>query len=102
MWIITRRRLREYWEECPDTEGWLKNWYKVARKAEWKSLDEVRGTFPTADAVTVGSGRTATVFNVRGNNHRMIVAIHYNTGRLFILALMSHAEYSRNRWKDEL
>jgi mRNA interferase HigB len=80
----------------------LKNWYKIARKAQWKGLDELHDTFPAADAVTVGSGRTATVFNVRGNNHRMIAGIHYNAGKIFVLALMTHAGYSRRRWKDEL
>jgi mRNA interferase HigB len=102
MWVITRRRLRQYWIRHPDTEGWLKNWYQVASRAEWKDLDDVRAAFPHADAVKVGSGRSVTVFNVRGNHHRMITAIHYNTEEVLILALMTHAQYSRNRWKEEL
>ena len=68
--------------------------------AQWKNLGDVRRAFPHADGVKVGSGKLATVFNVCGNKHRMITAIHYNTGKIFILRLMSHAEYSKDQWKD--
>jgi mRNA interferase HigB len=102
MWIITKSRLREYWTRHPETRSWLENWYKVAGKTQWKALDDVRKVFPHADGVKVGSGKSATVFNVCGNKHRMIAAIHYNTGKVFVLAMLSHAEYSKNQWKERL
>ena len=102
MWIISKRRLREYWRTHPDTKSWLDNWYRIARGSRWTSLENVRRTFPHADVVKVGSGKSATVFNVCGNKHRMITAIHYNTSRLFVLELMPHAEYGRNQWKERL
>ena len=81
----------------------MENWYKLACGAGWKSLEDVRRTFPYADVVKVGSGKSATVFNVCGNKHRMITAIHYyNTSKVFVLELMPHAEYSRERWKERL
>ena len=95
MWIVTKSRLRQYWKRHPDTRSWLENWYQVASRTQWKALADVRKTFPHADSVKVGSGKSATVFNVCGNKHRMITAIHYNTGKIFMLRLMSHAEYSR-------
>jgi mRNA interferase HigB len=100
MWIVTKRRLREYWTRHPDSRSWLENWYKVTCGAQWRSLDDVHRAFPQADLVRVGSGKSATVFNVCGNKHRMATAIHYNTGKVFVLELMSHAEYSKNQWKD--
>ena len=102
MWIITKRRLQQYWEEHQDTEGWLENWHKVTRWAKWKNLQDVRKSFPQADSVRVASGKSATVFNVRGNNHRMITAIHYNTGKIYVMAVMPHAEYSKDKWKETL
>jgi mRNA interferase HigB len=102
MWIVTKRRLREYGSQHPGVWGWLENWYNIACEATWKDLDDVRRTFPHADAVKVGSGRSATVFNVCGNKHRMITAIRYNTSKVFVLDLMPHAEYSRGRWKERL
>ena len=52
--------------------------------------------------ITVGSGKTATVINIRGNNYRLVVAIHYDKQRMFILRFMPHDEYSANLWKDSL
>ncbi len=102
MWVITKRRLQEYWLRHPDARSWLENWCKIACADRWKSLEDVRRTFPHADVVKVGSGKSATVFNVCGNRHRMITAIHYNTGKVFVLKLMPHAEYSRDQWKEQL
>ena len=52
-------------------------WYRVAKKAEWNSLAEVRQTFPSADAV----GKS-TVFNVKGNSYRLIVEFNYRSRRI--------------------
>jgi mRNA interferase HigB len=102
MWVVTKRRLREYYARHPDTRSWLDNWYKIVSGDKWRSLEDVRRTFPHADMVKVGSGKVVTVFNVCGNRHRVIAAIHYNTGKVFILRLMPHTEYSRDQWKEWL
>jgi len=75
---------------------------EVVRQAEWRSLAEVRRTYAHADAVKVGSGKIATVFNIAGNDYRMITAIHYNTGVVYTLLFLTHAEYSKDRWKKQL
>jgi mRNA interferase HigB len=67
----------------------------VAKRAEWSSLDEVRRTFPTADAV----GKY-TVFNIKGNSYRVIVEINYRSRRIFIRYVLSHAEYDKGGWKQ--
>ncbi|MDZ4287146.1 MAG: type II toxin-antitoxin system HigB family toxin [Prosthecobacter sp.] len=72
------------------------------RHARWQHLADVRRVFPHADAVRVGSGNTVTVFNLAGNSFRLITAIHYQTQLVFVLRLLTHAEYSKNRWKLEL
>jgi mRNA interferase HigB len=43
-----------------------------------------------------------TCFNIRGNDYRLITAIHYNLGKVFVLRFMTHAKYDKGRWKDEL
>ena len=70
--------------------------------AEWRSLEDVRRDFPTADGVSVKSGRVATVFNIRGNKYRLVTAIHYNRGVVYVMRFYTHAEYDRDRWKDTL
>lgn len=54
------------------------------------------------EQVKVASGRTVLVFNISGNAFRLIAAMHFNRGLVFALAFISHAEYSKDRWKDTL
>lgn len=77
-------------------------WYKVANTARWLSLTDTRQTFRHADVVKVGSGRSTVVFNIAGNKYRLITAIHYDRKTIYILRVMTHAEYSREKWKEEL
>jgi mRNA interferase HigB len=70
-------------------------WYRVARRAEWKSLAEVRQVFPSADAV----GKY-TVFNIKGNSYRLIVEINYRSDRLFVRHVITHAEYDKGGWRS--
>lgn len=102
MRIITRRRLNEYAQLQPNAAVSVSAWHDVAKKITWKSLPEVRQTFPNADPATVASGKTVTIFNIAGNHHRLITAIHYDTGKIFILQILTHSEYSKNRWKKSL
>jgi mRNA interferase HigB len=74
----------------------------IAEKADWKDLDNVRLQFPHADQVRVGSNRHVVVFNIGGNEYRLIAAIHYNTQTVYVLMIMTHAEYSKEKWKSKL
>jgi mRNA interferase HigB len=102
MRIITRKRLRQYAREHVDSRTSLEAWRRVTEAADWASLDDVRRDFPAADGVTAWSGRVATVFNIRGNKYRLITAIHYNRGLVYVMRFYTHAEYDRDRWKDTL
>jgi mRNA interferase HigB len=102
MRIITRKRLREFAQRYPGAAEPLQKWHDLVREAEWQSLQDVRRVYPHADAVTVASGNTVTVFNIGGNKYRLIAAIHYNTQRVYVLRLLTHADYSKDFWKDDL
>jgi mRNA interferase HigB len=102
MRIITKRRLAEFAARHPETRSALEAWHDEALKADWHSLMDVRRTYPHADGVKVKSGRIATVFNIRRNAFRLITAIHYDAGRIFVMRFLTHAEYSKNAWKDSL
>lgn len=102
MHIITRRRLREWGFQFPDARTSLGAWYAVAKRARWNSIAELRGDFPTADGVVVSSHKLVTVINIRGNNYRLIAAIHYNRKRVYLLRLLTHAEYDKGHWKGQL
>jgi mRNA interferase HigB len=92
--VITRKKLLESATKHGDLGEPLDVWYRVAKKAEWKSLKDVRQVFPTADVV-----EEFTVFNIKGNAYRLITEINYQTGRIFLPHVLTHAEYIRGGWK---
>lgn len=102
MRITAESRIREYCKRYPDAATSLHAFLKVARKAQWRHIQDLRATYPTADAVRVGSGRTVTVINIRKNAYRLIVALHYNVERMYVLRFLRHEEYSEGSWKDQL
>jgi mRNA interferase HigB len=102
MKIIKRATLAAYWQRNPQAESGLLYWHKLAKKAWWTCLQDVRATFPHADAVEVASGRRVVVFNIAGNKFRLITALHYNRQLAFTLMVLTHAEYDRGKWKDVL
>jgi mRNA interferase HigB len=96
MHVISFRRLKEFWTKHPQAENALRAWHQVAERARWQNLNEIRATFPTADGV----GK-CLVFDIGGNKYRLVVVPHFNRGKLYVRKVMTHAEYSKNRWKDD-
>lgn len=94
MHIISRKALREFADLHPDAERPLDDWFRTVRRLQWKSLVDVRRTFPHADAVGV-----LTFFNIGGNKYRLAVEINYRSGRLFVRHVLTHADYSRKDWR---
>jgi mRNA interferase HigB len=73
----------------------LANWEKVLRAASWKNSDEMNSTFNSVDYV----GRQ-TIFDVGGNNFRLIAMVDFNSQLIRISDVMTHTEYDKGRWKD--
>ena len=96
MHVISYRRLREYAEKHADVRDILDNWYKVAAKATWGNLIEVQAVFPKAEAVS-----NFTVFNIKGNNYRLIVSIDYEQQIIYVKYILTHAEYDKEQWKND-
>ncbi len=72
------------------------DWYRVATKAEWKNLVDIQKIYPKAEAVS-----NFTVFNIKGNNYRLIVDIIYSSQRIYIKYVLTHAEYDKDKWKND-
>ena len=100
--VISRKRLREFWDKHPGAKTPLQDWYKVTKHAEWKSIQDVRKTYPTTDAVRADSGKTLMVFNIGGNKYRLIANIWYKGQQVYIKMVLTHAEYSKDKWKKQL
>lgn len=78
----------------------LDGWYRTAKSAKWASLEEIRQTYASADGVPVGE-RVYTVFNIRGNNFRLVTEIYHADQVLLIRHVLTHAEYDKGDWKKE-
>ena len=102
MRVIKPARIREYAKLHPRAKASLEAWLKSAMAASWRSLADVRKTWCSADQVKVASDRVVFVFNIGGNAFSLIVAAHFNRQLIFVLMFMTHAEYSKNRWKEKL
>ncbi len=100
--MIKKSVLKEFWEKHPRAKAGLMMWYQITNTAKWSSLSDIRRTFSHADPVTTESGRRVVIFNIAGNKYRLITAIHYNTGIVYTLMVLTHSEYSRNQWKQKL
>ena len=94
MHVISYRVIREFVAGHPDAESSLRAWYRAARSARWANLAEVKAEFPHADLVS-----PYTVFNVKGNDYRLIAEINYRSRIVFVRHILTHAEYDRGRWK---
>ena len=96
MRIISKRQLRLFWEKHPQAENALMTWYTRASHANWHSFAGLRRAYPTADLV----GRL-TIFNIGGNNFRLIVRVEYKRQEIYIRHVLTHAEYDKGNCKDD-
>jgi mRNA interferase HigB len=102
MHVVAGKRLREFAEQYKPAATWLMTFLERAEAAEWLNIADVRRVYPHADAIKTRSGKDAIVFNACGNRFRLVTAIHFNRGKVYILRFMTHAEYDKNLWKNQL
>lgn len=91
MRIISRRTLKDFWERHPDAEQPLQAWYGDVRESRWRSSSDIKGVYRNASFV----GNNRVVFNIKGNTYRLVVAIQYQFGIVYIRFVGTHEEYDR-------
>jgi len=92
--VISNRAIKEFVKRHPNAKPSLEQWYRVTRSTVWRSLADVKRVYPHADQV----GRR-TVFNISGNRFRLIARINYRVQAVYVLAILTHEEYSRGDWQ---
>lgn len=96
--VISRPAIRNATAKHPDAAEWLDSWWYVAKAARWESLHDVHAIYASADQVG-----QCLVFNVHGNKYRFVVRVKYadtlQRGTIWIKDFLTHAEYSKERWK---
>lgn len=91
MRIISRPRLIEFWKKHPDAETPLRIWFKKVEQSKWKSINDLKHGFPTADYV----GNDRVVFDIKGNHYRIVVLIFFSGQKMYIRFVGTHAEYDK-------
>src|ERR1700736_2924160 len=99
--IKESRVLREFPKQHSRAASSLLQWRNIARHTSWKKFADVKQTWSSADQETLPNGYRVVVFNIGGNSFRLITAIHYNRGIVFIRKFMTHAEHSKEEWKND-
>jgi mRNA interferase HigB len=91
MRIIAKKTLRDFWERYPDAEQPLTVWFHDAKQAHWQTPNDIRQRYVNASII----GNNRVVFNIKGNTYRLIVAINYSFGIVYIRFIGTHKEYDR-------
>lgn len=87
--VVTKRRLQEFWTRHPRAKVSLAAWYREVRAAQWTGPHDVRATFGSADFLA----DNRVIFDVGGNNYRVVVRISYRFKQVLVKFVGTHREY---------
>ncbi len=91
MRVIALKTLREFWSKHPQSELPLRAWHAMASRANWKNPADIKSAYRSASILA----HSRVVFNIKGNDYRLIVAVHYNRGIMFIRFVGTHRDYNK-------
>ncbi|OAM27844.1 MULTISPECIES: type II toxin-antitoxin system HigB family toxin [Eikenella] len=91
MKIIAVSTLREFWAIHPDAEQPLKAWYAEVKHADWRNMHDIKQMFATASILK----NNRVVFNIKGNRYRLVAAIWFGAGYVYIKFVGTHGEYDK-------
>jgi len=94
MHMISHMKIVEAKAAHPECSGALDQWYRLSKRTMWRNFADVNACFPAIDKVG-----NKFVFDIGGNKLRLIAAIHFNTGRVFVRAVLTHRQYDKGGWK---
>lgn len=93
MRIVSQRKLKEFYESPgrENSQSALERWHEITINAEWKNFNDIKTDFPSTDYV----GNQHYVFNIKGNNYRLVVVVKFTIGYVFVRFIGTHAEYDQ-------
>ena len=97
MHIISYKKIREFSKRHAGASIPLKHWYRIVKRETFLTFADVKSVFPGADAVG-----NFVVFNIGGNNYRLVACIRYPLKRVFIRHILTHDAYNREKWKEDV
>ena len=91
MRVIAKRILRDFWEKHEDCEQQLKSWFREIQKSNWENPNQVKEEYPSASILN----NNRVVFNIKGNNYRLIVKISFEYQMVWIRFIGTHGEHDK-------
>ena len=83
--------LRAFWERHPDAEVPLRTWYALAGRARWTTPADIKAAYRNASFVA----DSRVVFNIKGNDYRLVVAVRYDRGLMYVRFVGTHRQYDK-------
>jgi mRNA interferase HigB len=96
MRIISEKQLRKFWEKHPTAQPSMMEWIRTVNSADWNNTSDIRNTFNSADFYC-----NCVIFNVGGNNFRIIAKVAYRIKVVFIRFVLMHREYDEKKWQSD-
>lgn len=91
MKIVSHKKLVDFYLEHHKAKLPLENWYKTVKCAKWKSFADVKKDFNSTDAI----GNQRYIFNIKGNDYRIVVVIQFAHEYVYIRFVGTHSEYDK-------
>jgi len=91
MRIIALRTLREFWQNHADAEQPLRTWYTKTKREDWTTPADVKAAYPTASILA----NNRVVFDIKGNNYRLVTALDYQYSVVYIRFIGTHRAYDQ-------
>lgn len=91
MRVVTHKTLVEYYTANNQSKTALELWYLKITRANFESLNELKKVFPSADYI----GNHRVVFNIKGNDYRLICIVKYSSQKVYVRFIGTHAEYDK-------
>ncbi|MEN9346565.1 MAG: hypothetical protein RLZZ77_76 [Bacteroidota bacterium] len=91
MRVIAKKTLREFWERHPRSEQSLKSWYKEVEAAHWNTPSEIKKSYASASFLN----DNRVIFNIKGNDFRLVTRINYEFKLVWIRFIGTHEEYDK-------
>lgn len=91
MRIIALSTLRAFWEKHPDAETPLRAWYALTSRANWKTPADIKAAYRNASF----TANSRVVFNIKGNDYRLVAAVRYDRELMFVRFVGSHRQYDK-------
>ncbi len=89
--IVAKRTIREFWQKNKDSKDYLETWYQTVKSAKWDKPSDIKKFYATVSILK----NSRVVFNIKGNDYRLVAKINYERQWLFIRFIGTHSEYDQ-------